>query len=63
MMSPHTHVAMRYISDEESAREAARRPDALPEPDEVVEERAVSRSARGRRGILARLHLPPARHA
>jgi hypothetical protein len=63
MMSPHTHVAMRYVSDEESAREAARRPDALPEPDEVVSEPAAAARVRSRRGILARLHLAPARHA
>jgi hypothetical protein len=63
MMSPHTHVALRYVSNEESAREAARRPDALPDPDEVVEEAVASRRAHSRRGILARLHLAPPRHA
>jgi hypothetical protein len=63
MMSPHTHVALKYLSDEESARKAARRPDALPEPDEVVAEPAASARRRGHLGIPARLHLTPARHA
>ena len=58
MMSPHTHVALSYASDEESARKAARRPDALPEPDETARE-AAKAPARVRHGVLARLHLAP----
>jgi hypothetical protein len=62
MMSPHTHVALKYVSDEESARRAARRPDALPEPDEQPSQAAVA-GASARTRILARLHLAPLHRA
>jgi hypothetical protein len=62
MMSPHTHVALRYVSDEESARKAARRPDAVPEPDEQPST-ATDPGAGARFRILARLHLSPPKHA
>ena len=62
MMSPHTHVAMRYVSDEESARKAARRPDAVPEPDEQPSPNAAP-GAHARTRILARLHLAPIHRA
>jgi hypothetical protein len=59
MMSPHTHVALTRIRDEETARRAARRPDALPDPTPAVAESAVP----GRiRRSLGRLHLAPARN-
>jgi hypothetical protein len=60
MMSPHTHVALTRIRDDEGARKAARRPDALPDP----EERPAEAVAPGRvRRSLTRLHLAPPRHA
>jgi hypothetical protein len=62
MMSPHTHVALKYVSDEESARRAARRPDALPEPEEHPAE-AAAQGAQARTRILARLHLSPLHRA
>jgi hypothetical protein len=62
MMSPHTHVALKYMSDEESARKAARRPDALPEPDEQPSP-ATEPGAGARFRILARLHLAPPNRA
>jgi hypothetical protein len=62
MMSPHTHIALRYDSDAESARKAARRPDALPEPDEQPSS-ATEPDTGARFRILARLHLAPAKHA
>jgi hypothetical protein len=61
MISPHTHVALQLARDDEAARKAARRPDALPDPEErVVAESAATGRVRRR---LARLHLVPARHA
>jgi hypothetical protein len=60
MMSPHTHVALTRVRDEEAARKAARRPDAVPDPEPQREE-VVSRG-RVRRS-LARLHLAPPSHA
>jgi hypothetical protein len=62
MMSPHTHVALRYVRDEESARQAAHRPDAVPEPEERSSE-AADPGARARVRILARLHLTPPHRA
>jgi hypothetical protein len=60
MMSPHTHVALKLARDDEAARKAARRPDALPDP----EERLVEVTSPGRvRRRFARLHPTPARHA
>jgi hypothetical protein len=61
MMSPHTHVALTRVRHaEEEARRAARRPDAVPDPEPQREE--VASRNRVRRS-LARLHLAPARHA
>jgi hypothetical protein len=60
MMSPHTHVALTRARDAEEARKAARRPDALPDPEPQPAE--VTSPNRVRRG-LARIHLAPARHA
>jgi hypothetical protein len=60
MMSPHTHVAMKLARDEEAARKAARRPDALPEPEERL---VVTRTPGRLRRRVARLHPTPARHA
>jgi hypothetical protein len=62
MMSPHTHVALAYARDEETARRAARRPDAVPDPDPEPQRAEVASTGRVRRS-LARLHLTPARHA
>jgi hypothetical protein len=59
MMSPHTHVALTKIRDEEEARRAARRPDAVHDPEPQREEAASPPRMRH----LARLHLTPARHA
>jgi hypothetical protein len=51
---------MKPVRDDEAARKAAHRPDALPEP----EERLVETTSRGRvRRRLARLHLAPARNS
>ena len=58
MMSPHTHVALRYLRDGESARKAAHRPDAAPEPEEQPSA-AGDPGARARVRILARLRLTP----
>jgi hypothetical protein len=60
MMSPHTHVALTRVSDAEEARKAARRPDAVPDPEPQRAEVAVPSRVRRH---LARLHLAPARHA
>jgi hypothetical protein len=60
MMSPHTHVALKLARDDEAARKAARRPDALPDPEEEF----VEAKSRGRvRRRFARLNPSPARHA
>jgi hypothetical protein len=61
MMSPHTRVALKLARDDEAARKAARRPDALPEPDEQVVETAKAPGRVRRR--FARLNPTPARHA
>jgi hypothetical protein len=61
MMSPHTHVALARARDEDEARKAARRPDALPDPEERIAQAATTPGRVRRR--LARLHLTPARHA
>jgi hypothetical protein len=61
MLSPHTHVAMKYIGDEETARRAARRPDALPDPVPEAQPAEAATTSRVRRR-LARLHLMPARN-
>ena len=60
MMSPHTHVALTRARDEDAAREAAHRPDAVPDPEERVAETATPGRARRR---FARLRLAPSRHA
>jgi hypothetical protein len=60
MMSPLTHVALTRVRDQDAAREAARRPDAVPDPEERVPVAAAPGRARRR---LARLHLAPSRHA
>jgi hypothetical protein len=60
MMSPHTHVALARVRDEDAAREAARRPDAVPDPEERVAETATPGRVKRR---LARLHLAPSRYA
>jgi hypothetical protein len=57
MMSPHTHVALKY-RDEELARKAARRPDAVPDPAPQRIEATTPGRVRRR---LARLHLSPPR--
>jgi hypothetical protein len=56
MMSPHTHVALTRVRDEEAARNAARRPDAVPDPEPQRAE--VTSPSRVRRS-LARLRLAP----
>ena len=48
MMSPHTHVALTRIRDEEEARKALRRPDALPDPEERPAEVEQRRWVRAR---------------
>ena len=62
MMSPHTHVALQAARDEEAARKAARRPDALPDPDPVPQRAELESRGRVRRSLV-RLHLTPTRHA
>jgi hypothetical protein len=54
MMSPHIPVALLYVSDEEAARRASRRPDAVPDPEELVA-RPVVQSRMRRRLIRLRL--------
>jgi hypothetical protein len=60
MMSPRTHVAMKLVRDDEAARKAAHRPDALPEPEERLAETKSPGRVRSR---FARLHATPARNA
>jgi hypothetical protein len=59
MMSPHTHVALTRARDEDAARKAAHRPDALPDPEERIAQAVPAGRVRRR---LARLHLAPLRH-
>jgi hypothetical protein len=60
MMSPQTHVALVLARDRDDVRRAARRPDAIPDPDVRAVEAAPAHRFRRR---LERLHLTPARHA